>query len=406
MMRAPGNAASKRDARPARGVGRRREQDLEGHERHGERQHRNDRHRLRPFRPEHGQHQRLGRNGEAQIEGKRDEEDEPHRLEESGPERIGPVLHPRIGGEGDLVDRRHELGGQDLGQEKRGRVEAEIVRREDPRADEDVRLALEEPAELDRHHRASVADERPGAGEAEARPYERARRDRHSDRPAPPQDDGGPDQGPDTEALIGAGQRRRCAEGGRDEVDDRLAPEIDLAAEERARKRDERGREIEHRLDPQQVGDLGLAVIGRGEGRSDELDCGERAVEEDEEAEDLPDLLALERLALDQRRGEAPAVHQVEEDEHDLGHREQAVIGRIEEADDHEGRRPGDELGDDLAPRAPQDGALHPLAERGRRSRSFGRRRRCGLGRVDVQLCAHFQIEFPGVHHSRIAQRR
>ena len=40
----------------------------------------------------------------------------------------GRVLDPRISGEGDLVQRRHELGRQDLGQEQGGGVDAERVR--------------------------------------------------------------------------------------------------------------------------------------------------------------------------------------------------------------------------------------------------------------------------------------
>jgi hypothetical protein len=116
-----------------------------------------------------GQDQRLGRGGEAEIERESDEHDEANALEEGGGDRIAFAPDVGISGEGDVVERRHELAGEDLGEEQSGRVDAEHVRRDHSAGDEHVRLDLDEPAELHRDHRAAVAEEVAGAGEPEAR---------------------------------------------------------------------------------------------------------------------------------------------------------------------------------------------------------------------------------------------
>ena len=82
---APTSAGPHRDARPAERVGRGREQDLQGHQRHRQREDRDER---RPSRsisaPSTVAHQRLGGHRQPEIEGQGDQHDQPHRLQEGG----------------------------------------------------------------------------------------------------------------------------------------------------------------------------------------------------------------------------------------------------------------------------------------------------------------------------------
>src|SRR3546814_5958877 len=65
----------------------------------------------------------------------------------------------------------------------------------------------------------------------------------------------------------------------------------------------------------------------------------EREVEQDEHPEQLPDLALGHFALLDQSAREAIAVEHREQHEHHLGHREQPVIGRRQDADHQEGDR-------------------------------------------------------------------
>ncbi len=62
--------------------------------------------------------------------------------------RLRIVLDLGVGAEGDLVDRRHELVHEQLGQEQRGRVDAQQMRIEGAAGDHDVGLGLDEPEQL------------------------------------------------------------------------------------------------------------------------------------------------------------------------------------------------------------------------------------------------------------------
>ena len=64
---------------------------------------------------------------------------------------------------------------------------------------------------------------------------------------------------------------------------------------------------------------------------------------EDQHAEQLAQFLRVTSRA-DQRIGEAVAVEQAEQGQDNRCHRIQAVIGRIENAQNQEGRGPGDQL--------------------------------------------------------------
>src|SRR3546814_317835 len=63
------------------------------------------------------------------------------------------------------------------------------------------------------------------------------------------------------------------------------------------------------------------------------------------------------------RSGESPAIEEGEEGQNHLRHREQAVIGRIEQANHDQGHRPGDDLRDNLAARTPDHRTAHAVAE-------------------------------------------
>src|SRR3546814_13201938 len=71
----------------------------------------------------------------------------------------------------------------------------------------------------------------------------------------------------------------------------------------------------------------------------------------------------LFRSGLDERAGESPAIEEGEEGQNHLRHREQAVIGRIEQANHDQGHRPGDDLRDNLAARTPDHRTAHAVAE-------------------------------------------
>ena len=126
----------------------------------------------------------------------------------------------------------------------------------------------------------------------------------------------------------------------------------------------ERRGEVQQRLDPQQVGDERLAIIGGGQRRERELQSTEREVEEQQHPEHLSLLPHRHVPVLDQRIGEAVAIQHVKQHQHDPGHRDEAIIPRRQQPDDEEGRRPRHNLPDDLAPGTPDNGAAHLLAER------------------------------------------
>src|SRR3546814_6328046 len=92
------------------------------------------------------------------------------------------MLDSGIGRKCYFVERWHEFRNEDLGQEQRSRIEAEVMRGEPAAGDEDVGLALHEPEERAERHQAAVAREGGRAPEIEARPHHPARRDRHPDR--------------------------------------------------------------------------------------------------------------------------------------------------------------------------------------------------------------------------------
>ena len=79
----------------------------------------------------------------------------------------------------------------------------------------------------------------------------------------------------------------------------------------------------------------------------------------------MPKVCAIWRRStarlLDQPARQSVAVQHVEQHQHDLRHREQAVIGRREDTNHQEGRRPLDQLAENLAARAPQNRAAHLL---------------------------------------------
>src|SRR3546814_20538368 len=102
------------------------------------------------------------------------------------------MLDSGIGRKGDLVERGHEFRHEDLGQEQRSRIEAEVMRGEPAAGDEDVGLALHEPEERAERHQAAAAREGGRAPEIEARPHPPAPPDRPphpetGEQPAPPQ---------------------------------------------------------------------------------------------------------------------------------------------------------------------------------------------------------------------------
>ncbi len=110
--------------------------------------------------------------------------------------------------------------------------------------------------------------------------------------------------------------------------------------------------------------DLLVPVIRRGERGERELCEREADVEDDQHAEQLADLARGDLGLLNEAAGEAVAVEHVEEDEDDLRHREQPVIGGAEDADDEEGRGPLHHLRENLAARTPDHRAANLCRER------------------------------------------
>ena len=76
----------------------------------------------------------------ADVDGRGHQHDEANRRQKAPPHGGGIILHPRIGGKGDLIERRHELGHHQLGEEQRFGIKADVMRLESPPGDEDVAL--------------------------------------------------------------------------------------------------------------------------------------------------------------------------------------------------------------------------------------------------------------------------
>ena len=157
--------------------------------------------------------------------------------------------------------------------------------------DEHVGLALHEPAGLHRRPsrcRSAASCRRRRSGSAAGSP--RAARRRYSRRRARYQSAAGRrDQGPDAEPGIGAGERGQRAERRGDQIDPRLALEIEPADQQRMAERGERIGEEEQRLDPQQIGDHRLVEIAGGKRRRGHCSAASAAVHQDQHAEGLAD---------------------------------------------------------------------------------------------------------------------
>ena len=145
-----------------------------------------------------------------------------------------------------------------------------------------------------------------------------------------------------------------------------MPAEVDLAAKEGAGQRDKGSRRIEQGLDAEHVDESRLPEIAGDQWSGQQLHERERSVQQQQQSECLRDSAPVDRFALHQGARESVAVHQIEEDQNHLRHREQAVIGRLEQADDEKGRSPGDELRDDLAAGPPEDRAPHSLRQASR----------------------------------------
>ena len=191
-----GRAVGKAHPRPSPRVAGGVEQHLQRHERHGEREGGDDRRRARPFGAERGRHQRLGGNRKAQVEGHCRRHHDAHPLQERRCQRRRIVLEARIGGKGDFVQRRHDLGDEDLRKEQRGCVEPEVMDAEPAARNEHVRLTLQEPEQLRPRHDPAVARQTARAAEVEARPQQRAGGPSHQRAADGEQHDGGEHQGP------------------------------------------------------------------------------------------------------------------------------------------------------------------------------------------------------------------
>ena len=237
------------------------------------------------------------------------------------------------------------------------------MRVESPPGDENVGLALHQPEELAEEDGGSEADDLAATAEIEARPYEQASDNRQPDRARPEQRDRRIDECPHAIARERARERGARARERRDEIDERLAPEIERARHHHLGQRDERRGQKDQRLHAQEVGNHRLAIIGRGERGAENLERGEQAVEQQQQPERLPDPERIDRIGLDERARESPAVEESEEGHDHLRHRKQAVIGGIEQANHDQSRRPGDDLRENLTARTPDNRAANAVAE-------------------------------------------
>jgi hypothetical protein len=198
-----------------------------------------------------------------------------------------------------------------------------------------------------------------GAAKVEAWPHQRSGTPGQHRRAHCEQRDRRPHQCPHAKAGERPRERRRRTRQRGGDIGGRLPPELHLPAEQRIGQRGKGGDAIDQRLHAQQLRDFGLAVIGGGDRREDQLHDRERPVQRDQHPEQLPRLMRRHVVALDQPARQAVAVEHVEEHQHDRGHRVQAVIAWIEDPDDQEGRRPLYRLGENLAARSPQNRASH-----------------------------------------------
>ena len=208
--------------------------------------------------------------------------------------------------------------------------------------DHHVRLGLGEIEQLaERDHSAEPGDA-PRAAKIEAGPDQHARRQRHSQRPAAEHRDRRDHQRPHAKPAQRSAQRGRRADQRRDDVDLRLAAKVHAARKDRVTQREERVGQEDQRLPAQHRRHYWLAIVVGDQRCCGELDKRQRAVEHDQHPEQLAQQPRRHLALLDQRAGQAIAVHQVEQAQHHRRHRVQTIVGRREDADDQEGRTPRD----------------------------------------------------------------
>ena len=348
-----GDACGEIDALLARRGAGRRTDDLHGHQWHHQREPRDDRRHARPLRAEHHQDRFRCGQRKADVDRADHQQHALHGAFEIGAETAARLVQFGIGGEGDLVERRNEASGYDQRQEQRLRIKTQIIDREHPPCDEDVALALDDPEQLAQRQRAAEGDHPPRAPEIEHRAHPQPRGHAHYDCAHRIAGDRRIDERPDAEAEP---RERQCGKrrgDRRNEIGDPLAAELEPPCEQRSGQGSEGDGEEDKRLDLQQPGDFGLAVILRHERGEQQLDRGQRAIGDQQQCENLPDVAFAYLVRLDQRAGKAPPVEEAQCGDHHLAHREQAVIRRIEQPDHEDRRPPGDELRNQLAAPAP-----------------------------------------------------
>ena len=230
-------------------------------------------------------------------------------------------------------------------------------------ADENIRLALDDPEKLAAQQRSAIGDHRASAAKIECGNRPEPGR-QHIAQPLDPEArDRREHQCPYAPARQRADQRDGGGGDGGDQVDQGGPLEIERPSHDRFGNRDEGGGEVEQSLHPQQVGDHRLVVIIRRDRRDSELEQGQAAIEQQHDGEGLPQAVRIQLVRLHQCADQPIAVEEGGEIQDHLGHREQAVIARIEQADDRQRYHPAHHLRHDLASRTPENRASYACAK-------------------------------------------
>ena len=309
-----------------------------------------------PLFAQQHRHQRRRDHRHPGIGGQRHQHHQPDR----GEQRFCPfTLTARIGGKGDLVDRRHKFGRQQLRQKQPGRIDPQHVRIEHAPGDHHVGLALHKPEQLRRRHHPAEPGNMARAGKAETRPDRRARCAGHADGFGDDHHQRRGDQRPHAPITERPGQCGCRSGQRRHQPHLRRTAEIHPAAQNGMRQRAERHRQIEQCQHPQQVGHLRLSEPQGHQRRGQKLDQRQPAIHQNEHSQRLAQPFLAHIGFADQRAGQPPAVHGAEQHQHHLRHRKQPVILRGEQADHDQRRTPRNDLGQHLTARTPDHRRAH-----------------------------------------------
>ncbi len=247
----------------------------------------------------------------------------------------------------DEADRGDEAARPVHGQRREilgHRVEPERRVGPETAADHLVGVGEELPGPALERHDAAEGERAAHRGQGEARPAERRSDHVEGDRARGGRHQAPPHERPHPQADPGEHERGEAAQPARAEADQGLAPEVEALLEPGARQRLEHQ---EQELQREHAQDRHQDRLGEERGhqrRARDEDEHAEQVDPDHHAEHLAAESLVRRQLLHEHHVEAQVVQQIEHGGEDHRHRQDAVVGRREQADDHDRHHPGNHL--------------------------------------------------------------